>query len=351
MKKRMCILCLIAVVVFTSVPSARADSFCFIGINDSIPAALPGDMAPYYDNGVLYVPYQVFESSPGGVIISYDIENGSFVLFTRTRRLAYDLEAGTVTDKDGNTSRCTPVFRGGVLYIPAVQAAGHFGLSISLLTSKTGCPILRFMDGSQVYDNKQFLEKAEKLVDAYLQHSSRQEQNGSEQGPKDEEEDPFAEEEEPSGPATVYLLFTGEAVNLQTLQILKKQSLQAAFFLTEQQILEDKDLVRAIYAEGHTIGLAAENEEELLDCLERANQALDETLFFRSILALTQGNLDDVQYRIINEHNLVHNLEEVLSQPELPHLFVYRTADYSVLQRLLQEKAFLPQLLDTSTLG
>ena len=119
MKKRMCILCLVVALVATAVPTAYAATFCFIGINDSIPAALPGDMSPYYNNGVLYVPYQAFESSPGGVIISYDIENNSFVLFTRTRRLAYDLEAGTVTDKDGNTSRCTPVFRGGILYIPA----------------------------------------------------------------------------------------------------------------------------------------------------------------------------------------------------------------------------------------
>jgi hypothetical protein len=41
----------------------------------------------------------------------------------------------------------TVSYRGGILFIPAAQAAEHFGLSVTLLTSETGCPIIRFTNG------------------------------------------------------------------------------------------------------------------------------------------------------------------------------------------------------------
>ena len=51
--------------------------------------------------------------------------------------------------------------------------------------------------------------------------------------------------------------------------------------------MQERDLVRAIYAAGHTIGIAPDPEDpDPENSLLRANDALDSIMFFRSVLAL-----------------------------------------------------------------
>ena len=109
-------------------------------------------------------PYTAFDASPGGVIPAYNAQAQTFVLFTRQRRLGFDLAEGTVTDQDGNVKTVSTTFRGGILYVPLVYCASFFGLKVALLTSENGYPILRFTTGSEVYDDSLFVEKAESLI-------------------------------------------------------------------------------------------------------------------------------------------------------------------------------------------
>ena len=99
MKKRLLALVLLAALVLACTPGAQAaGSLCFVAVNDTIPLTLPGSEAPYYSGGVLYLPYTAFNANPGGAVVSYNVDQGTFVLFNRTSRLVYDLEAGTVAD-------------------------------------------------------------------------------------------------------------------------------------------------------------------------------------------------------------------------------------------------------------
>ena len=86
------------------------------------------------------------------------------MLFTRARRLIFDLAEETVQDEDGNVSTVSVSYRGGVLYVPLGLCASHFGLSTSMLTSAGGYTVLRFTTGSQVYEDSLFIEKAENLI-------------------------------------------------------------------------------------------------------------------------------------------------------------------------------------------
>ena len=134
----------------------------FVAVNDSIPLTLSS--LPYASSSGIYVPYTAFDASPGGVIPAYNAQAQTFVLFTRQRRLVFDLAEGTVTDQDGNVKTVSTTFRGGILYVPLVYCASFFGLKVALLTSENGYPILRFTTGSEGYDDSLFVEKAESLI-------------------------------------------------------------------------------------------------------------------------------------------------------------------------------------------
>ena len=126
MKKVLPALLALALILVLIPGAMAAGSLCFVAVNDTIPLTLPASDAPYYSGGTLFLPYTAFNANPGGVIVSNNVDQNTFVLFTRTSRLVYDLSDGTVTDEAGNESPVTVSYRGGMLYIPA-GAAEHFG--------------------------------------------------------------------------------------------------------------------------------------------------------------------------------------------------------------------------------
>lgn len=353
MKKRLCSLILLAAVMVCLIPGTRAaGQIGFVGVNDTIPISLSAEEAPYYSNGVLYIPYTAFNASPNGVYISNNVDQNTLVLFTRSSRLVYDLSAGTVTDEDGNESKVTVNYRNGIMFIPAVQAASHFGLFVALLTSEAGCPIIRFTNGQQVYSNEKFVRNAENLISYILSHNEGESEEGEtgENGEENEDDKPQKE----LGPATVYLAFSGEAVSEKTLELLDTFELRAAFFLTEEQISSQRELVCQIYAAGHTVGLTVEaGEPDPGAALEAANDILDQVLFCRSVLALLpEGFLETASYRILLEQTQAMALDQILQQEELrPRLLVCRSDVAGTLGTLVDHEAFLPQLLETTDLS
>ncbi|MBQ9967764.1 MAG: polysaccharide deacetylase family protein [Oscillospiraceae bacterium] len=345
MIKRALAVVLLAAVVIACIPAASgAGTVCFIGINDSVPLYLSANEVPYYKGNLLYVPYTVFQSGLGGIAVSYNIEKGSLVLFTRAKRLVYDLEAGTLTDEAQKVSNVNVVYKNGILFIPVAKAASHFGLTATMLTSDSGSPVLRFTDGGQKLDDATFIRKAENLISIIL----AQEGTGqNDEVGKGSETEP---EEHDAGPATIYLAFAGEAVSAQTLGALNDMKISAAFFVTAEQIEAAPDLIRAIYAQGHHIGITAAPEDgDIETALQAADRALDRVLFFKSITALVSSNEYTTEtYAVFKERNGLDTIDAVLEKAQTPQLFVCRTDAAVVLQTLLQEQAYLPKLHETT---
>lgn len=345
MKKRIGALMLFLVLIMMLIPVAQGSgTVCFVGVNDSVPMYLPGSEAPYYKGGTLYVPYTVFNASPGGIAVSYNVDKGSLVLFTRAKRLVYDLNAGTVMDETEKGGRVEVVYRNGVLFIPAQRAVSHFGLAATMLTSASGSPVLRFTDGSQKLDDSTFIRKAETLIAIIL------DQQSPDRSPDGQKEDSDRQEEEPVAvPTAVYLAFAGDAVSAQTLQTLSTMKVYAAFFLTQQQIEADPSLVREIYAQGHQVGLTVLSEEtDPEQALKNANDALDRVLFCKSLMVLLPGTAQDLpQYAVFREWP-GQTLDTVLENGDAVRLLVCRTDAAMVLQKMLQEGVFTPQLMETT---
>ena len=82
-------LCLMAAVW---VPSAYAvEDVSFVAVNDTIPLTLPAGSGPYQAAAGLYVPYTVFDASPGGIVSAYNAKEQTLVLLTREKILLFDL--------------------------------------------------------------------------------------------------------------------------------------------------------------------------------------------------------------------------------------------------------------------
>ena len=245
MKKRRVFCALLALVLCVSLctPILADGDILFVAVNDSIPLTLSA--LPYESSSGIYVPYTAFDASPGGVIPAYNAQAQTFVLFTRQRRLVFDLAEGTVTDQDGNVKTVSTTFRGGMLYVPLVYCASFFGLKVTLLKSENGYPILRFTTGSEVYDDSLFVEKAESLIRYRIEQMNtpepdRNSSSGQTDTPKNPEQPADPEPEQP--PATVYLAFTNAGTMAENAALLEEYSLRGTFFLTAAEINADPAL-------------------------------------------------------------------------------------------------------------
>lgn len=308
------------------VPIFAEGELLFVAVNDTIPLTL--SELPYETSSGIYVPYTVFDASPGGVIPAYNASAQTFVLFTRQRRLVFDLAEGKVEDQDGNVKTVSTTFRNGTLYVPLVYCASFFGLKVSMLTSESGYPVLRFTTGSEVYDDSLFVEKAESLISYRIEQMTTG--GGETSAPpaqsepvKEPQPEPEPEPEQP--PASVYLAFTNAETMAQNAALLAQQELRGAFFLTEAEIEADPALVRALYAAGHVLGLCVEEDcADVPATLQGANEALCRVLNRKSLLALlTESQADGVEdFRVITRPQELLSAEYAAQQTLAPQLLI-----------------------------
>lgn len=323
MKKRLlaCVLALALLLGLTTGAAGAADDLFFVAVNDSIPLTIVG-AKPHYAATGLYVPYTVFDAAPGGVAQAYNASEQTLVLFTRAKRLVFDIGKDQMTDENGNTSSVLTIYKSGLLYIPLSVCAGYFGLSYSMLTSQSGCPVLRFTTGSEIYDDDMFLQKAENLI-AYRIQTHEQEQTPSTPQPNTRPQTP--QEDEPQELVPVYLAVTNAAQMADALDALQAKNLHAAFFLTAAELKADPLLACRILAAGHTLGLSVEDgTPDVAAALREANSALAAVLHTKTVLALlTAEQAQGVTgYRIFTRPTGEQSATELVEQPQAQRLFV-----------------------------
>lgn len=349
MKKRICLLLLVALLLISVIPPVRAvENLCFVAVNDAIPTTLKNNGNPYYTNSRLFIPFTAFNASPNGVGASYNVEKNTFVLYNAYETLLFDLENDTFTNTADEKFEVEVAYKSGMLYVPA-SVVSHFGLYVTLLFSHDGYPIIRFTNGEQVYDDGTFVAQAESLISRAAQEYENElaQQNWV---PVVEPDDPEPEPPAPAAPIEIYLAFQGDAVTRHTLDRLEVHKVRAAFFLTEAQILQEKKLVRDIYAAGHTIGLTVPSEEQdAEDALLRASDALDEVLFFRSVLALLPADAEaDLSCMHILREPEAMSVEEVIETAKEPLLYVVSEGAPGVIASLADAGAAILRLRETT---
>lgn len=332
-------------------PQAAAADIYFVAVDDSVPLTLPSSMSPFFSGSTLYVPSSVFEAAPGGVTPSYNASGQTLVLFRSGARLIFNLANGTVTDEDKNSSNISTVSKNGTIYLPLYFCTSHFGLSVTTLNSAEGYPILRFTTGSEVYDDAMFVEKAENLI-TYL---AEQYGSGTPSVPNTNggEEDPPGEEE-PHVSGSFCLAIEDAASMEASAAALESAGQRAAFFLTGDEIEAFPELVRSLYAAGHTIGLTVPDGcEDPAAELGSANEALFRVLRRKTLCALlTAAQTEDcIGYAIFIRPEEQPPLEELLTDGAETHLLVCTDDTAEVLSQLDRAGATLRPLRETSPLA
>lgn len=291
MKRRLVAVLLLLCVILTLTPVGNAAGIYFIAVNDTVPLTLSTDVAPYFLDGILLVPHTAFSVSGLGVAPSYDTEKQVLTLFSRNKRLSFDLIRSRVTDEKGNTQDTVCDTRSGAAYLPVAFCAGYFGYAVSVQTSLGGYQVIRFTNGTQVYDDALFIQKAENLI-SYRVQQYLSEQSASAPPPTTnpkppKQEQPGVTPEEPKTPANVYLAVADASTMSDSLRVVKNRDLPAAFFLTAAEIRENPALVLSIRAAGYPVGLTvAEGESQVMQSLQEANTALDAIIQSKSLLVL-----------------------------------------------------------------
>lgn len=351
MRRVLCLLLALALLAGLSAGAQAEGSLFFVAVNDTIPVTL--NAQPITSDGVTYVPYTVFDARPGNVVSAYNAQEQTFVLFTKDSRLVFDLETGEVTDENQNASTQTVLFRSGLLYLPLVFCASHFGLKVSMLESRDGYPVLRFTTGSEVYDDALFIEKAENLI----AFRSTQ-QAGESSAPQDGTTQPGSTvqpgenvPEEDAEPAIVYLAFTNGEAMADSAETLADYQLRGTFFLTAEEIEAQPELVRELYTAGHVLGLRVpDGAEDAEAALTQGNAALDAVLGCKTLLALLPQELEIDGYRIVSAAWASADAAAVIAAPQIPHLLLCDENAQALLAELYSANASVRLLRETTEL-
>ena len=118
MKKAVSIfLCLILICSFAAVFSSAAPTVVFYtAVNDTI-LPLNAETMPIYFNGMLYVPYRVFNTA--GVFSSASLSDGNVLMYRSGKSLDFDLKGGTVKTDEAIVFKSVPArIVNGTFYLP-----------------------------------------------------------------------------------------------------------------------------------------------------------------------------------------------------------------------------------------
>ena len=350
-KRLFCIVLSLILCLTLCTPALAEGDLLFVAVNDSIPLTLTA--LPYESSSGIYVPYTAFDASPGGVIPAYNAQAQTFVLFTRQRRLVFDLAEGTVTDQDGNVKTVSTTFRGGMLYVPLVYCASFFSLKVSLLQSTSGYPILRFTTGSEVYDDSLFVEKAESLIQYRIDQMNTPEPSQPQTPAQHEPDKPEQPEPEPM-PATVYLAFTNAETMADNAALLEMSNLRGTFFLTAAELTADPALARKLYAAGHILGVTVtEDCENVSASLLEANDALCRALNTKTLFALLPAWQQDgiTDFSVLTSPQEPVSAEFAVQQTNVPQLLIVSQDAAQTLSTLAAAGANIELLRETTKLS
>lgn len=260
-------------------PKGRAvlSGVYFTAANEQL-LELSSETMPFLSGGVWYVSSRLFEGTDLGVNYARIYTANQAMLYTAKIDLRFDLEAQTISDKNGSTYAGCAIERGGVIFFPLPLVCSRFGLRWSISETET-VRLIRVKSASAILDDRDFIDAAASQMrdryNTYERSVTAAEQGGSQpsgpEPPPAVEDPPLAAEGQ-----KVYLIIDSQGAE-DTLSVLERLGdRQATFLLTAEEMAASPDLVRALVAGGHSLALqtTGETEEALEQEILQAREVL-----------------------------------------------------------------------------
>ena len=249
----------------------------------------PGGTLPVSVDGVIYIPYTVFDRNATGwdlgVYYGIDQSRGTVLtLYSADKRLIFTVEMGICEDQDGNSMNFRAVKRGSnnTPYVPASAVCKFFGLSYSFLPTSDRGTLIRIADGEaiSIMNDSQFMAVAPaSMLSRYndiIQSMNPQPTPTPSPSPS---APAVTEPPTPSGNGkeNVRLYLAVDASQATgDLTMLFPSGVRVLFLFTPDSLPAQANLVRKAVAAGHSVGLLlrADTEEEAAAQFAQGNELL-----------------------------------------------------------------------------
>ncbi len=316
MKKRKLLVSIIlaAIVCMATALPVSASTLYFTSINNIL-MPLSDDTMPINVDGIMYVPYSVFNSSELGTYSVYSKTSQVVLVFRSDLQLNFDLKDGSTYDNTSETYSISAVYSNGVVYIPAAFTCEFFGIQYSVIRGNDYGPIIRMKRGD-VLDDETFAKAAAALMKSRLNQYKKGTSETAAPTPT-----PSPTPTPTPGPVTptpapndetqlhtdvdvfinIYGLDPGTTPLI--LRTLENNAIPATFFLTQEDILENADLVRRILGSGFTVGLVV--GEDYKRDYELSSALLYEASHQACFIVAAGGNYGSDYYNKLSADGLI----------------------------------------------
>ena len=246
----------LALALTLSPPTGQAvlSGVYFTAVNELL-LELNSETMPFLNGGVWYVSSRIFEGTDLGVNYVRTYSPNQVMLYTAKVDLRFDLDAQTISDKNGNNFAGCAVERGGVIFFPLPLVCSRFGLRWSYTETET-VPLIRVKSASAILTDREFIDAASQMRTRYSEYERAVTAGENQPGVPPVDPPPQAVEGQ-----KVYLIIDSQSPEdtVPILELLEPH--QATFLLTEEE-LGQADLVRALIAGGHGLALQVTGEAE-----------------------------------------------------------------------------------------
>lgn len=304
--KRSAALVLVLTMLVTLLNTAQAAGNIYLtAVNENL-LELTSDTMPTWSNGVLYVPYTVFDGSYTGINLgissSYSRDEGTVTLYTLQQMVVFDLNRGTCYNPlTEQTLSGRAILRNGRPYVPVASVCSFFGLSYSVIDIDEGY-IVRIKGSGVVLSDYSFVDSAQNSIRNRIRDYNQANQSQPTPGvlpPTYNPEEPDTEITVPDDPVDTdiiptYLAFSCEDSQglSEILDTLDSRNQRAIFFFDAQGLEREDDLIFRILGSGYSIGLIAQGRSTSATnrLLEEANQTLSQVAYTRTSVVLVPEN-------------------------------------------------------------
>ena len=300
--KRSAALVLVLTMLVTLLNTAQAAGNIYLtAVNENL-LELTSDTMPTWSNGVLYVPYTVFDGSYTGINLgissSYSRDEGTVTLYTLQQMVVFDLNRGTCYNPlTEQTLSGRAILRNGRPYVPVASVCSFFGLSYSVIDIDEGY-IVRIKGSGVVLSDYSFVDSAQNSIRNRIRDYNQANQSQPTPGvlpPTYNPEEPGTDITVPDDPVDAdviptYLAFSCEDSQglSEILDTLDSRNQRAIFFFDAQGLERQDDLIFRILGSGYSIGLIAQGRSTSATnrLLEEANQTLSQVAYTRTSVVL-----------------------------------------------------------------
>jgi hypothetical protein len=255
------LLCLTAAFIL---PGARAADYFYFSVFNNKIFPLNDKTMPVFIDDQLYLPYSFFSSSEASIFSNAGGDMAMIYSSISNNRLTFDVSRSTIINQDRyQYTEYSPKLRNNTIYVPAQMVCDFFGLTLTAFYSEFGT-IIRVRSASNHIPDSTFptigyiKDQLETYYNAYTVNpnpspaASPSPTNSPTSSPTTS-----ADVEPTYQNVTIYLSFYdlsgGKMANI--LDALKVSSYKCCFFVAEDEIAANADLLRRAAGEGHMIGI------------------------------------------------------------------------------------------------